>query len=310
MGRKRLTRPDHMRYKGLNLNLLFALHALLIDRNVSTAAKRVFLSQSAMSAALAQLRLHFKDELFVQVGRAMVPTAFCESLSEPIETLMLQVESIVGLESHFNPATSKRRFRIWSADFVQEVIFSKVIERLSREAPGVLLEFISSRDSESGDIESGAVDLMVMTSAYLSRLFPAELLYEEDHVVVGWVGNPHLQEPLTLEKFFDLGHVVVRIGRNRNLTYHETEANKVGLPRKIELIAPTFSAIPKFIVGTNRIAIMHRRLAEVSARVFPIALSPLPFEMPPLRVMMQHHSARDGDGGMQWLKTVIRECTT
>ncbi len=101
---------------GIDTNLIVALRALLAERNVTRAAKNVGLSQSSMSHALARLRAHFGDPLLVQVGRSMVLTERAKSLVGPVETAVSQLERVVLRGEPFDPARSKRTFRIMTKD--------------------------------------------------------------------------------------------------------------------------------------------------------------------------------------------------
>jgi DNA-binding transcriptional LysR family regulator len=295
-----------MRFKGLDLNLLVALEALLAERNVTAAARKVFISQSAMSGALARLRTYFQDELLVPLGRKLVLTAAAEDLAGSLRQLMLQIESTVGAGIHFDPATTRRSFVLHASDYTTEVVLTRVTRRLAREAPGVVLDIVPPIDDPATTLETGEVDLVITPEAYVSRAHPAELLFEERHVVVGWRGNKQLKAPLTARLFFELGHVVVRFTRSRQAAFAESEIGRKNRSRRVELVAPSFTSVPKLLVGTARIAVMHRRLAEIYARTLPLVLLPLPFEIPPLREMIQHHQVRATDAGVRWLKAQIK----
>jgi LysR family nod box-dependent transcriptional activator len=180
-----------------------------------------------------------------------------------------------------------------------------VVARAAREAPGVLLEIMPPTDSPSRSLESGDIDLLVVPDLYAASSHPSELLYEEEHVVLGWSGNPALKAPLTLDGFFALGHVVVRFARTRAASFAETQTERLGRERRIELISPSFTATPKLLIGTQRVALVHRRLAEIVIRDLPLVMQEAPFEMPPLREVVQHHSVRASDGGVQWLKALM-----
>ena len=295
-----------MRFKGLDLNLLIALDALLTERNVSAAARKVFLSQSAMSGALARLREHFQDALLVPLGRRMVLTAAAEGLAAPLHQLMLQIEATVGAGMRFDPVSSRRSFVVHASDYITEVVLTRVAAVIAREAPGVILEIVPPLDDPAATLETGDVDLLITPEAYTSRSHPTHLLYEEQHVVVGWRENPRLAGALTTEAFFDMAHVVVRFLHSRALSYAESEIAKVNRPRRIELVAPSFTSVPKLLVGTQRISVMHRRLADIYARTLPLIVLPLPFPIPPLREMIQHHHVRATDAGVQWLTGLIQ----
>lgn len=130
-----------MRFRHLDLNLIIYLDALFAERSVSRAAERVHISQSAMSDALARLRDYFKDRLFVQVGRSMVPTPLAQSIVQPIRDILLQVESVASANVQFNPRNSRCKIGILASDYVSDVLLQKVLLRLSREAPGISVEF-------------------------------------------------------------------------------------------------------------------------------------------------------------------------
>src|SRR5215468_4155230 len=115
-----------MHFHQLDLNLLVALDALLVERNITEAGKRVHLTQSAMSGALARLRQYFGDELLVQVGRKMVPTPLGESLIEPVREILIKVKTTIETRPGFDPAASTRRFSLMMSDFCATVLMLNV----------------------------------------------------------------------------------------------------------------------------------------------------------------------------------------
>lgn len=299
-----------MRFKGLDLNLLIALDALLTERNVSVAARKVFLSQSAMSGALSRLREHFGDELLVPVGRKMVLTSAAELLAEPLRQLVLQIEATVGASLKFEPLKSTRTFVVHASDYITEVVLNHVVPIIAQEAPGVVLEIVPPMSDPAASLESGEVDLLITPESYASEHHPTELLYEEQHVVVGWSGNPALSVPLTVDAFFALGHVVTRFAAARAVAFSESEIARMNRPRRIELVAPSFTSVPKLLIATQRIGVMHRRLAQNYAHTLPLIVQPLPFEMKPLREVIQYHQVRAADAGVHWLKGLIQRAAT
>src|ERR1700751_3769342 len=116
-----------MDFAGLDLNLLVAMDALFAEMNVSRAAERLHLSQSATSGALARLREAFHDPLLVQVGRKMTLTPLAEGLIEPVRDFLLQAETILNNNPAFDPAASTRRFRLMMSDYVQTVLMTEAM---------------------------------------------------------------------------------------------------------------------------------------------------------------------------------------
>jgi DNA-binding transcriptional LysR family regulator len=142
---------------------------------------------------------------------------------------------------------------------------------------------------------------------YLSPNHPAELLFEERHVVVGWAENPLLAAPLTVADFLGSAHVAVTIGPSRQLTYAEQHLQSLTSDRLVEIYAPSFSVVPWLLIGTQRLTVMHERLAKVFADNLPLRLQSLPIVVPSMREMLQFHEARSNDSGVTWLRQLLLE---
>lgn len=296
-----------MRFKGLDLNLLVALDALLAERSVSGAAERLHLSQPAMSAALGRLREHLDDPILLPLGRRMVPTAYAERLAAPVARLLAEIERLTTASGPFDPAESRRVFRICASDYITQVLLVPLVRELAQSAPGIGIEIIPQVEVPSVEIEKGEIDLLIAPEDYVSRQHPAEPLFRERHVVVGWRDNPAMAGPMTQERFYAQGHIVVAFGRSRTPAFAEQQMKFLGRERRVEVVAPTFSSVPALLVGTTRLAVMQRRLAAAAARLLPLATAPLPFDFPDLVETQQHHRTREGDEGLAWLRGTLRD---
>lgn len=296
-----------MRFKGLDLNLLVALDALLDERSVSRAAIRTFKSQPTMSGALARLREHFQDELLVPVGRKLVPTSFAESLVVPVRQILDLIDHTVDVSRKFDPATASRTFRVCVNDYMIELLMPDVALRVAKSAPDVILELVSAVNGASDLIENGGVDLLLVQDSAASRMFYAETVKEEDYVILGWSGNERLKGGLTRDQFLKTGRVAARFGPKRSLSVAEVQVQQYGGGQRIELFSSSYITMPRFLVGTNRVALMQRSLAEAHARALPLVILPLPVKVRPIRIVLQNHPARAGDEGIEWLKGIIRD---
>lgn len=299
-----------MRFKGLDLNLLVALDALLETRSVSAAADRLNLSQPAMSAALSRLRDYFDDELLAPNGRRMHPTAYAETLFPQIKTCLSALDELVSSPTGFDPGTSHRTFRILGSDYVTTSALVPLVERLADIAPGIRLDIASVQDDAAEQLDQGAADVLLTPDNYIHPDHPAELLWEERQVIVGWNCNPLFQAALTEDSVFAAGHVAVLMGRARTASFADRELAIMGKNRRVEVTTGSFLAVPWLLQGANRLAFMHERLARSMAKLFPLAWAPTPFEFPIMREMVQHHRARTGDAGLTWLRRQISEVAT
>lgn len=296
-----------MRFKGLDLNLVVALDALLDARSVSRAAERLHLSQPALSAALARLRAYFADELLVPLGRTMIPTPLAEDLQPLAKQLMEDAAVFIGTSNLFDPATSRRRFRIGTSDFITTVLLGPALRVMQADAPNVQLDVFPTGPGIQDKLERGEIDLVIGPQIYLPSDAAAELLFEERHVVIGWNGNPALHRPLTLDAFLELGQVAVRIGMDRAMSFAEEHMRGLGERRRVEVTTTQFTSAPMMLIGTMRVSVLQSRLAKTFVEQLPLLMQELPFDMPVLNEYVQFNRTRHGDTGIHWLIDLLRK---
>jgi DNA-binding transcriptional LysR family regulator len=297
-----------MHFEQLDLNLLVALDALLTERSITAAGVRVHLTQSAMSGALSRLREFFNDELLTQVGRKMVPTPLGESLADPVRQILLQIKSTINAKPGFAPATSTRHFSVMMSDYVDTVLMSEVLRRAELEAPRVRFNVMSNDVTTPVEfLERADVDLMIMPHEYLSNKHPLQDLYTDDYACVVWKDNPLVGDSISKQQYLDMGHVVLQFGRGRIPVQDEWFLTTLGVTRRIEVLAMNFNSVPQHIVGSRRVATIHRRLAEYYARYLPLKILEPPYELPSLTEAVQWHRLFDADAGNLWLRTLFRQ---
>lgn len=292
-----------MRLDKFDLNLLIALELLLEEQNVTRAAQRLNLTQSAMSAALGRLRLALNDELLVPHGRRMVATPHALALLPMVSEAVRNLRVLISGATAFDPATSDRRFEIAASDYVATVLLGPLLPRLKAEAPRVDINIALPTRQTGMLLEDGKLDFQLTPEQFLIADHPSELLFEERHVVVGWAQNPVFLGDLTEERYYACGHVAVRI--TGVPSFAERHMLTSDDRRRIEVTAPSFSLVPWLLPGTGLLALMHERLARVFAPLLPLTIRPAPAflpAMPPMREMIQYHAARASDAGMLWFK--------
>ena len=289
-----------MRFERLDLNLLVALDALIEERSVSTAARRLFLSQPAVSGALNRLREYFGDELLVPSGRQMILTPKAEELREPVRESLNFIRARITTPGEFDPATAEREFKIVTSDYAYHVIVSEVIRQAAKLAPGVTFELAPTDRMASEQLERGEVDLFLTISSHMDKTHPQEILFDDEHAVIAWSEGKY-GKTLTAEDFLEAGHVVVYFGPERYPAFTETYFVQQGIDRRIELRLPTFAGLPESVIGTNRLATMYRRHARYFEKSLPITIHESPLPLPRIVEQIQWHSIRDNDKGLKWL---------
>ena len=294
-----------MRLDNFDLNLLVAFDALLTERNVTRAARRLNVTQSAMSASLKRLREALGDSILVQHGRSMVPTPHAAALAPEVASTIATLRSLISAGTAFDPATADRRFRIAASDYITTVLLVPLLRSLEHEAPFVRLDVTLPADATSARLANGDYDLILTPEEFADANHPTELLFEERHVVVACARNPQLCERLTRDQFCRAGHVAVLIdGHN---TFIEDALDSLGIARRIEVRAPSFIQVPWLLPGTCRIALMHERLARLMAPGLDLTVIEPPFPLPVMREVLQYHSSRQKDAGLSWLRAKLRQ---
>lgn len=298
-------KPQPVRLDRFDLNLLVAFDILVEERNVTRAARRLNLTQSAMSAALRRLRDAFADDILVQHGKKMIPTSAALSLAPEISALVADLRGLIARGLSFNPADSQRLFRLVASDYVTTVLIGPFVERLQTLAPHVKLDITLPRNDINERLEDGDIDLIISPDRFLEGPHPKELLFEERHVVVGWSGSPLIQDGLTEDVYHQAGHVTVSVSRDG--TFIDNHLRDQGDRRRIEVICAAFSQVPWMLPGTTRLALMHERLARVMADMLPLKIMDPPMPLPVMQEMVQYHEARADDPGLTWLRALLRE---
>ncbi|MEO8099969.1 MAG: LysR family transcriptional regulator [Acidobacteriota bacterium] len=294
-----------MHFRGLDLNLLVALDTLITEKNISRAGEHIHLSQSATSGALARLREYFNDELLVPVGRKMMLTPLAEELAEPVRQLLRQAEGILHRNPEFVPAESAREFRIMMSDYVATILMSRAMPMLEQQAPNVSIRIEAG--GRRGALDRGEADLVILPEQYLPPGHPKEELFSDEFACLACVNNRAVGKSITMKTYLNLGHVVVRFGENHDLPGFEQQTlEEAGIHRKIAAVVSSFALVPQLVIGTTRIATIHRRLAMYYARHLPLRVLKPPIEFPALKEEMQWHTYREADPGLRWLRSIFR----
>ncbi|MDT7536192.1 LysR family transcriptional regulator [Sphingobium sp. SA2] len=295
-----------MRFKGLDLNLLVAFDALMVDRSVSRAAQRVNLSQPAMSNALSRLRAYFGDDLLIAHNKRMYPTPFAETLIPQVQAALATMESVVATSRHFDPATSSRTFRVMTSDYIATAVLFPMITRLASAAPGVRVELLLPSQRRIELLDNGNIDLLITLEAYLTPELPSDFLLEDRYWLVGRADHPALVEGITLETMQAYEHVMVAIGEERLPSFGDAYLDRIGIQRRVAMTAPNFAMLPWLLQETDWLTLMQGRLAHLMQRNFAIEIVPPPVPIPPLVEMAQYHVTRSNDPGLRWLIDTIR----
>lgn len=292
-----MSRPD--------LNLLLTLDVLLTEGNVARAARRLHLSPSAMSRALARLRDTTGDPLLVRAGRGLVPTPRAQELREQVSRLVQEAQGVLRPAELLDPSRLSRHFTLRTSDGFVEYFGPALIALAQREAPGVRLRFVQKPDKDSAPLRDGSVDLETgVIGAASSPEIRTRALFRDRFIGVVRAGHPLARGKVTAARYAAGQHVLVsRRGLDKGPIDEALRA--LGLARDIAVIVAGFSDALSLARGSDLIAsVPERHTGNLRAGMHSFAL---PVEAPALTVSMLWHPRMDADPAHRWLRECVRQ---
>ncbi len=293
---------------GVDLNLLRVLDALLTERHVTRASKRLGLSQPATSHALARLRALLGDPLFVRTPRGLAPTARASQLAGPLRAALAALEQAVAGGGSFDPATARRTFTLATADYGAFVIVPRLVERVQREAPGVDLWVRALRDDPFEQLALGDVDVVVgpLMAVAPRASIHARPLYEERFVCMVRKDHPRVKRSLDLDTWAALPHAFVAPRGTPGGVVDEALAS-AGRSRRVVLAVPHFLVAPHVVAGSDLVLTIGARVAAPFVEMLPVKVFPPPVALPGFKVSLAWHERAHHDAAQRWLRAMIVE---
>lgn len=291
-----------MNLRDLDLNLLVVLERLLAERSVSGAAGALGLTQPAVSNALRRLRNALGDDLLVRTPRGMEPTPFARALAEPLNGALATLAGALERRDSFDPATSRRAFRIAMTD-IGEIYFMPVLVRtLAEAAPGVTVSTVrGSAAALKEEMIDGSVDLAVGLLPELKAGFFQRRLFTQRYVCLMRRGHPLARRPLTVERFAAAEHVMV-VSQGTGHGAVDELMQRQGIARRVRLTVPHFVAVGHIVAASDLLATVPEKLAARLVAPFGLVSQPHPVPLPPITLHLFWHSLRHREAGNRWLR--------
>ncbi|KRA22640.1 LysR family transcriptional regulator [Pseudomonas sp. Root569] len=288
-----------------DFNLLITLDILLAEGSVARAAKRLRLSPSAMSRALARLRAATGDPLLVRAGRGLVPTPRALQLREQVSQLVQDAYAVLRPAHSLDLGGLVRTFTLRTSEEFVESFGPALLARIAREAPGVRLRFVNKSDKDSAPLREGGVDLETgVVDADASPEVLTQALFRDRLVGVVRDGHALSRGKISAARFAQGQHVYVsRRGQDRGQIDAALQA--LGLVRQVGIVVAGFNTAIALARETDLIASVPERYITVPAR--GLHCFELPVTLPTFTVAMLWHPRQDADLGHRWLRGCLRE---
>ncbi len=305
-------RPELDTLRRLDANLLVALDALLEAKSVTVAARRLAVTQSAMSHTLRRLREQFEDELLVRTGRHMSLTPRGEELQGRLRGALLGLARAIGEDAGFDPRSSTRTFRMLSPDLFDVLVLPDLLARLRREAPGVSITARWNPDRISPRLAAGELDFAVMPTlrgapgpgpldeAALEsmRLLSDELVcfFRHDHPVFA-------SRRMTRAAFLQAEHLLVSPG-GEGPGPVDVALARDGEHRRVVLRVPSFASAVQILRRSDLVLVAPASLRRLAPEI-GLGHRGLPVEVPGHALWLTWHRRVDQDPGHRWMREVL-----
>lgn len=297
---------DPLSLARLDLNLLVSLHALLTERSVTRAAERLHLSQPALSMALGRLRKHFDDQILTRRGNSYELTPLALRLVDHTAVALDAACLVFESQASWDPLESTREFLVYGSDYGFATMAQRV-SRIAREkAPGVRFRF---QLHDPGVVEDAgnrlrSVDAMMIPHGFLDEL-PFQDLWRDRWVVVAAADHPALGDRLTMEDMARLPWVLTYQSRSA-FTSAGRQMQQLGVEPRAEVVVESFLALPHFVLGTDRLAMVQAGLIS-ALRPDGLRVYEPPFDATPVLNALWWHPVHARDPEHEWMLQVFAE---
>jgi DNA-binding transcriptional LysR family regulator len=292
-----------MNWGAFDLNLLIVFDAVMQERHVTRAGRKIGLSQPAMSHALNRLRYMLKDELFVRTPEGMVPTARAEQLAAPLRRALSDMQLALEPET-FVAKQADRRFTMAVNNYAAVVLSPRLVMAVAEAAPFVHLDVRPSGTLDLiGLLDRGELDVAVGDFANPGERFVLAPLLEDPFVLAMRRGHPASRRKLTPEALAGLAHLEIS-SSGEDTSFVDRWLAGRGLKRGILHRAPYLSAA-RILSQSDMVATLSRRIAEAFTGSDPLLVREFPFPALHVSIGMLWHRRLENQPAHRWLRGVI-----
>ena len=294
------------RISDFDASLLMTFDMLLKEPNVTRAAARLNISQSALSARLNRLRHLLNDPLFIPSvsGRGMTPTPHAVALQPELTRLLKRFEDFVNTAHLFDPATSKRVFRIAATDNPAAILAPDLIPLIKAHAPEVRIAFtLPDKSKIAGLLEQGEIDLFVGAAEDGSNELISSTLFEEKFMTAQRRGHPRGMRELTLDEFCALDHLLISTSGGHFTGMIDNALAETGRERRVSVSVQSYAMAPLVLASTDCICTLPLRFLQRFTDTLdlfepPVALSPF-------SINLFWHPRMRADPAHSWLRKMV-----
>lgn len=294
-----------MDLRRLDLNLLVLFDAVMQERNVTRAAQRLFLTQSAVSNAMARLRAQLGDELFLRGPGKLRPTPRALELAPVVHGLLEELKHALD-PPRFDPATTRHTFTVATNDYFTAVVAPPLMALIAREAPQVDVRIIPTGGRTFELLDEGGADVACTAAGAPAERFGHETLVEDEYVCVVNRKHRFANKAPTIAQFARAEHVLVSPRGDARGFIDEALAER-GLTRRIVMTVNHFAAAPMIVAGSDAVLTVPRLVAKTYAPAQRTVLVPCPLPAPLAlrRMSLLWHARLGAHSAQAWFRAAL-----
>ncbi|AXA65487.1 LysR family transcriptional regulator [Pseudomonas oryzihabitans] len=293
----------HNSLRRLDLNLLVTLDALLVELNVTRAARRLNLAQPTVSLQLGRLRQVLDDPLLLPGPRGMRPTARAAALREPLRQALAALDEALAPAAPFEPARAERTWRIAASDHSATTLLTPLLADLRQQAPGIRLALMDKKPALLAEqLEGDRLDLALDVADTAAAGLRQRLLFTEHYLLAGRRGHPALQQPVSLETFCQLDQALVSPSGGGFASVTDRLLAEQGRERRVVLSVPHFATLASVLLVSDLVALLP---AQIALNLPGLQVQPPPLAIPGFDMLLLWPERLHRDPAHAWLRERI-----
>ena len=292
----------------IDLSLLRVFLQIYDTGSLSKSSHFLGLSQPGVSLALKRLKDHFEDPLFIRTPKGMVPTVFAQALQPYIKRSAESLQASLDFQLNFVPESSDRKFRLGISEFGQLLLLPRLLERLSRVAPGVQVDVVAITHDIQDQLSEGLIDLALGAAYPLRDHFFQQLLIESSYTGLVSQDHPEVGDDITQQQYERVSHMTIR-NQTSGFYLVNRQLESLGIRRKFSANLSNYTSAATILHMTNYFITTPVRVADVLMQLGKLKKVRLPFDLSPMKFMQHWHARQDADPGNMWLREIISTLT-
>ena len=291
--------------RAVDLNLLVVLDSIIEEKHITNAAKKLNLTQSALSKTLSRIRNMFDDPILVRMQNGYELTDRAQKLAEPIKKILQDVDEVIA-PINFDPATTEQWFSIGTLDFGEVIAGNEFMRQICEKAPKSKIRFIPRTILSNSQLFDGAVDMLFrVRPEEVPQNCIAETIIEDKMVCIVDSNHPTAGKKLTLDDYLNFPHSALHVGIDEPII--DKTLAKIGKKRNTLKQSSNFVALAFSILNTPMILTVPNSAAQTLKQLLDISVHDLPFQTPPLDMVMIWHKRNQDRPDHKWFRNEFKK---